>query len=95
MNTSVMRVGSDTFGDPIFQKELTKLAILPDNKCSGLICLALPPGQKFGLILVIKFFFNLKLSKNHLHKKCAPNLLFFNEKKIRNIRMIFDIENSL
>ena len=41
------------------------------------------------------FFFNLKLSKNHLNKKCAPNLLFFNAKKIRKIRMIFDIENSL
>jgi hypothetical protein len=33
--------------------------------------------------------------KNHFNKKCAPNLLFFNEKKIREIRMIFDIENSL
>ena len=37
------------------------------------------------------FFFNLKLSKNHRNKK----LLFFNEKKFRLIRMIFDIENSL
>jgi hypothetical protein len=40
-------------------------------------------------------FFNLKLSKNHINKICAPNLLFFNEKKIRKIQMIFDIENSL
>ena len=52
---SVMRVGSNTFGDPIFQG-LTKLAILPDYKCPGLICLALPAGRKFGLILVIKSF---------------------------------------
>ena len=38
-----------------FSKGLTKLAILPDYKCPGLICLALPPGQKFGPILMIKF----------------------------------------
>ena len=30
--------------------------ILPNYKCPGLICLALPPHQKFGLILAIKFF---------------------------------------
>ena len=30
-----------------------------------------------------KVFLNLKLSKNHLNKKCAPNLIFFNEKKIQ------------
>ena len=51
----VTRVGSDTFGDPI-SKGLTKLAILLDYKCPELICLALPAGQKFGLILVIVFF---------------------------------------
>ena len=34
----------------------------------------------------------LKLPKNHFNKKCAPNLLFFNEKKFREIRMIFEIE---
>ena len=53
VHTSVIRVGSDTFGDPIFQKGL---AILPNYKCPGLICLALPARQKFGLILVMKFF---------------------------------------
>ena len=37
----------------------------------------------------------MKLWKSHLNKKCAPNLLFFNEKKFRKIRMIFDIENSI
>ena len=26
-------------------------------------------------------------------KKCAPKLVFFNEKKMRKIRMIFDTEN--
>jgi hypothetical protein len=51
-----MRVGSDTFGKPHFSKGLTKLAILPDYECPGLICLALPARRKFGLILVIKFF---------------------------------------
>ena len=29
------------------------------------------------------------LSKNVNNKKCAPEFVFFNEKKIRNIRMIF------
>ena len=52
----VINLGSDTFGNPNFSKGLTKLAIFPDYKCPGWICLALPPGQKFGLILVIKFF---------------------------------------
>jgi hypothetical protein len=42
-----MRLGSDTFDDPIYQKGLL------DYK---FICLALPARQKFGLILVIKFF---------------------------------------
>jgi hypothetical protein len=37
----------------------------------------------------------LKLSINNFYKKCAHKQLFFNEKKIRKIRMIFDIENSL
>ena len=38
---------------PHFSKGLTKLAILPDYKCPGLTCLALPARQKFDLILVI------------------------------------------
>ena len=41
---------------PHFSKGLTKLAILPDYKCSGLICLALTDQQKNKQILVIKFF---------------------------------------
>ena len=36
------------------------------------------------------------LSKNVNNKKCAPKLVFFNEKKkLRKIRMIFDIETWL
>ena len=31
------------------------------------------------------------LSKN-VNNKCVPNLVFFNEKKLRKIPMIFDIE---
>ena len=42
--------------------------------------------QKQGIILVI-------LSKNVNNKKCAPKLVFFNEKKLRKIQIIFDIEN--
>ena len=37
----------------------------------------------------------LKLSTNHFYKKCAHKQLFFNEKKFRKIRTIFDIKNSL
>ena len=37
----------------------------------------------------------LKLSINIFYKKCAHKQLLFNEKKIRKIRTIFDIENSL
>ena len=33
------------------------------------------------------------LSKYVNNKKRAPKLVFFNEKKLRKIRMIFDIEN--
>ena len=35
------------------------------------------------------------LSENFDNKKCAPKLVFFNEKKLRKIQMIFDIENWL
>jgi hypothetical protein len=33
------------------------------------------------------------LSKNVNNKKCAPKLIFFNEKKFRKIRIIFDSQN--
>ena len=42
-----------------------------------------------------KKILKLKLLKNHFYKKCVPKLFFFNGKKIREIRIIFDIENSL
>ena len=37
----------------------------------------------------------MRLSINHFYEKCAPKQFFLNEKKIRKIGMIFDIENSL
>jgi hypothetical protein len=33
------------------------------------------------------------LSENVKNKKYAPNLIFFNEKRMIKIQMIFDIEN--
>ena len=33
------------------------------------------------------------LSKNVNNKKCDPKIVFFNNKKIRKIWMIFDVEN--
>jgi hypothetical protein len=35
------------------------------------------------------------LSKNVNNKKFAPKLVFFNEKKLRNIPIIFDIESQI
>jgi hypothetical protein len=35
----------------------------------------------------------MKFSKNVNNKKCAPKMVVFNEKKIRKIWIIFDIEN--
>ena len=40
-------------------------------------------------------FQNLKLKNSFSNKTCFPKLIFFNEKKIRNIRMIFDVKNWL
>jgi hypothetical protein len=33
------------------------------------------------------------LSKNANNKKCAPKLIFLNEKKMKKKHMIFEIEN--
>ena len=41
----VVKLGSDTFGNPIFEK-VTKLAILPNYKCPGMLCPALPPRRE-------------------------------------------------
>ena len=38
--------------------------------------------QKLGIILESKVIKKLMLSKNVNNKKCAPKLIFFNEKKI-------------
>jgi hypothetical protein len=35
----------------------------------------------------------LKFAKNVNNEKCAPKIIFFNEKKIRKIKIILDIEN--
>ena len=35
------------------------------------------------------------LSKNIKNKNCAPKLIFVNEKKLRKIQIIFDVENWL
>ena len=42
-----------------------------------------------------KVVMKLNSAKNAFYKKGAPKLIFFNEFLFRNIRMIFDIENSL
>ena len=48
--------------------------------------------QKIGLIFVNIVLQKLRFSKHVNNKKCAPKLIFFNEKKkIRKIWMIFDI----
>ena len=42
--------------------------------------------------MINKILEKLILSKNDNNKKCAPKMIFFNEKKLRKIWMIFDIE---
>ena len=69
MGSSVMRVGSDTFGDPIFSKQLTKLAIFPDCKHPWMLCLALPAQRK-----VRKLDFQSELS---MSKIIQISLIFF------------------
>ena len=51
-------------------------------------------GQKLDDILENKVVEKLKFSKNVNNKKCAPKIIFFNEKNIRKIRIIFDIESQ-
>jgi hypothetical protein len=51
-------------------------------------------SSKIGHDFSNKVVQKLKLNKL-FKKKCAPKQLFFNEKKIKKIRTIFDIENSL
>ena len=52
-------------------------------------------SSKIGHDFSNKVVQKLKLSINHFYKKCVHKQIFFNEKKLREIRMIFDVENSL
>jgi hypothetical protein len=52
-------------------------------------------SSKIGRHFSNKAVLKLKLANNAFYKKGAPKLIFFNKKKFRKIRMIFDIENSL
>ena len=61
--SKVVDLGSDTFSNPSFQKELTKLAILLDYKRSGLLCLALLPRQKIGPDFSKKSGFKIEVTK--------------------------------
>ena len=49
--------------------------------------------SKIGYHFSNKVIQKLISPKNVNNKKCAPKLVLFNEKKLRKIRMIFDIEN--
>ena len=45
-----------------------------------MLCLALQPGQKSGMILPFEVVLKLKLPKNHFNKKSAPKIVILNEK---------------
>ena len=51
--------------------------------------------SKIGHDFSSKVVQKLKLSTNHFYKRCAPKQQLFIEKRIRQIPIIFDIENSL
>ena len=95
MNNLVSLTSEATLWRPNFSKGLTKLAILPDYNHPGLLLPSFATLSKIGPDFSNKKVLKLKLPKNNFNKKCAPKLLFFNEKKIRKIRIIFGIENSL
>ena len=59
-------------------------------------CLQLSKSrQKLDFILENKVVQKLQFPKNVNNKMCAPKIKFFNEKKVRKIWIIFDIENWL
>ena len=66
-----------------FFKRAYKISHFPE-KLPGLICLPLPPRQKFGLILAIKWLKNSSYQKMPITKNVLLNL---------HSSMIFDIEN--
>ena len=45
-----------------------------------MLCLALQPGQKLGMILPFEVVLKLNLPKINYNKKCAPKILFLDEK---------------
>ena len=49
--------------------------------------------QKLSIGLENEVIWKLIMSKNVKHKKCVCKLIFFNEKKLSKIWMIFDLEN--
>ena len=51
--------------------------------------------SKIGLHFNDKGILKLMLSKNVNNKKCAPNFQFFNEKKLKKIRITFDFGSSI
>ena len=71
-------------------KCLTKSAIFTDYRHLWLLCIALPPLQK----LVHGNGFKTEITKKNHLEKGAPGTPIFH-KKIRKVRMIFDLENSL
>ena len=75
-----------------FFKRAYKNRLPPRFYASRIALLCFTTLSKIGSDFSKKVDSKLKLPKNHFNKKCAPKLLFFNE-KIRKIWMIFDIEN--
>ena len=65
----VINVKSDTFGNPIFTKGLTKLAIILDYTRPWMLCLALQPRQKIGPDLPFWVVLKLKLQKKKILTK--------------------------
>ena len=57
-----------------------------ENWCEGELSKI---GHHFSNDMILKMI----LSRNVNNKKCASKFIFFNEKKMRKIPMIFDIEN--
>jgi hypothetical protein len=54
-----------------------------------MLCLALQPVQKSGMILPFEVVLKLKLPKNHFNKECGPKILLLNEKKSERFEGFF------
>ena len=78
-----------------FFKRAYKFSIFPDYERPGLICLALPPPQKFGLILVIKWLKNWCYQKVSITKNVLLNCtMSWWEKKGKSAISILTVSNS-